>query len=465
MELGFDTIGNATLIGYDGAPVLVTDPWIEGSPYFGSWTLSHEIPEEQRAAIRACPYVWFSHGHPDHLNAESLPLFRDRVILLPDHVGRRIQNELERGGFTIEVLPDRTWRHLSPRLRVLCISDYNQDAILLVDLDGRLVVNLNDASNSGWGWYVKKIVRRYPLAFLLALDGFGDADMINLFDEHGRSLRPDPATRSLLGPRIGVRMRNYGVRYFVPFSSMHRYQRSDSAWAKAHTTHLSDYSTGFEPKGDAILPAFIRYDCLKDSLTEIRPPEKPDVILPPEAFGDNWSEPLNPEEFAKVKDYFSSFGHLTTFLDFVNVRVGGRDNVVPIGAGGHGRGLSFEVPRQSLMTAVTYGVFDDLLIGNFMRTVFHGHWKNQSLYPNFSPYVAKYGDNAGAKSIGELRRYFDAYRERAPWEYLRHQLSLRLHGVFEQGAINTFRSFVPINSPPYRLVRRAYRVLKKPRLS
>jgi hypothetical protein len=260
-------------------------------------------------------------------------------------------------------------------------------------------------------------------------------------------------------------MRNYGVRYFVPFSSMHRYQRSDSAWAKAHTTHLSDYSTGFEPKGDAILPAFIRYDCLKDSLTEIRPAEKADVTLPPEVFGDNWSEPLNPEEFAKVKHYFLSVGHLTTFLDFVNVRVGGRDNVVPIGAGGHGRGLSFEVPRQSLMTAVTYGVFDDLLIGNFMRTVFHGHWKDQSLYPNFSPYVAKYGDNASAKSIGELRRYFDAYRERAPWEYLRHQLSLRLHDVFEQGAINTLRSFVPINSPSYRLVRRAYRVVKKPRLS
>ena len=137
----------------------------------------------------------------------------------------------------------------------------------------------------------------------------------------------------------------------------------------------------------------------------------------------------------------------------------------PDGAGGHGRGLSFEVPRQSLMTAVTYGVFDDLLIGNFMRTVFHGHWKDQSLYPNFSPYVAKYGDNAGAKSIGELRRYFDAYRERAPWEYLRHQLSLRLHGVFEQGAINTLRLFLPINSPSYRLVRRAYRVVKKPRLS
>ena len=28
MELGFETIGNATLICYDRTPVLVTDPWI-----------------------------------------------------------------------------------------------------------------------------------------------------------------------------------------------------------------------------------------------------------------------------------------------------------------------------------------------------------------------------------------------------------------------------------------------------
>jgi len=30
MEIGFDTIGNATLIVYDGRPLLATDPWIKG---------------------------------------------------------------------------------------------------------------------------------------------------------------------------------------------------------------------------------------------------------------------------------------------------------------------------------------------------------------------------------------------------------------------------------------------------
>ena len=41
------TIGNATLIAYDNnLPILSTDPWFgdEDDAYFGSWTLSHEIP-------------------------------------------------------------------------------------------------------------------------------------------------------------------------------------------------------------------------------------------------------------------------------------------------------------------------------------------------------------------------------------------------------------------------------------
>ena len=51
---------------------LLTDPWLDGGAYFGSWTRSHEIPAEQRAAILATRYVWLSHGHPDHLSGESL---------------------------------------------------------------------------------------------------------------------------------------------------------------------------------------------------------------------------------------------------------------------------------------------------------------------------------------------------------------------------------------------------------
>ena len=67
--IGVETVGNATLIAHDRRPVLCTDPWIDGEPYFGSWGHRYAIPAEQLAHIKACEYVWFSHGHPDHLDA------------------------------------------------------------------------------------------------------------------------------------------------------------------------------------------------------------------------------------------------------------------------------------------------------------------------------------------------------------------------------------------------------------
>ena len=33
-----------------------------------------------------------------------------------------------------------------------------------------------------------------------------------------------------------------------------------------------------------------------------------------------------------------------------------------------------------------------------------------SLYPNFIPYVAKYGDNGNARSDDELKKYFEYYK-------------------------------------------------------
>src|SRR4051794_16368866 len=185
MELGFETIGNATVVVHDGAPVLATDPWIRGSAYFGSWGLSHQIPPAQDAAIRAAGAVWFSHGHPDHLNPASLPLFRDTRILLPDHVGGRIAGDLTRDGYRVEVLPDQTWVRISDRVRVLCIADAGQDAVLLVDVGGRLVVDLNDAQDRGWGHLVRRGVPALPPPVLLRPSGYGGAHMIQFLADNG----------------------------------------------------------------------------------------------------------------------------------------------------------------------------------------------------------------------------------------------------------------------------------------
>ena len=73
--LGFETIGNATITVFDDIPVLTTDPWINGNPYFGSWSHPYEIPENQLENILKSKYIWLSHGHPDHIDPDSLKLF------------------------------------------------------------------------------------------------------------------------------------------------------------------------------------------------------------------------------------------------------------------------------------------------------------------------------------------------------------------------------------------------------
>jgi hypothetical protein len=454
MNIGFDTIGNATIITYDGGkPVLVTDPWVLGSAYFGSWRTSHTIPEEQMNAVKNCDFVWFSHGHPDHLNGDSIHLFKGKKILLPDHVGGRIRTDLQKEGYEVNVLPNRVWVRLSEHIRILCISDYYQDAILLIDVNGRLIVNTNDAIDRGWGRFARSIVKEFRISFLLALFGYGDADMINFYDEKGTFILPKAARRLPVGKSIAQATASWGVKYCIPFSSMHRYQRTDSVWANDYITHLPEYAPGFQSTTTELLPAYVRFDCETDTFKEIDPPEAERVTYEPEHFGDNWHDTLSAEDMEKVSGYFKKIEHLQSSLDFINVRVGGKDNVIPIAKRKFDRGLSFECPRHSLMTGIEYSVFDDLLIGNFMKTTLHGKWPKSHLYPDFTPYVARYSDNASAHTKEELNAYFEEYRKRAPIEYLRHK--------FEQKSVDVFRAYVTGGSPVFEAGKRLYWYLKK----
>jgi hypothetical protein len=452
VELGFETVGNATLIVHDNVPVLVTDPWLGGPAYFGSWGMSHPIPSEQAASIASAPWIWFSHGHPDHLNPDSLPSFREQQILLADHVGSRIASDLRRGGYSVTVLKDNVWFRLSDRVRVLCLADYNQDSVLLVDVGGRLVVNLNDSTEKGWGSLIRHIVRQFDISFAMRLTGYGDADMINFVDENGMRIRSGPEIRKDAGYAVGAQAARMtdalGCRYFVPFSSFHRYQRSDSVWANDATTSLRDIARGYSSAHSEILPAFVRYDCSSDIADEINPMAAPPSAYEPEEFGDSWSDELSQQERAVITRYFTSISHLHGYLGFINIRVGRRDLEIPLG-GPDGRGITFHVPRNSLLKAVEWEIFDDLLIGNFMRTTLHGQWPETKLARDVTPYVAKYADNGRARTESELDAYFTEYRRRLGHvRYLRHAV--------ERRAKETMLDHFARDSPAVSVISRAY---------
>ena len=454
IDLGFETIGNATLVVHDREPVLATDPWIEGSAYFGSWGLSHPVPPAQRASVLAAGAVWFSHGHPDHLNPASLPHFRDTRILLPDHVGGRIARDLTRDGYRVEVLPDATWVRISDRVRVLCIADEGQDAVLLIDVGGELVVDLNDAQDRGWGSLVKRVIRAFPRSFVLRLSGYGDADMINFVDDDGTRLPSVAQLRKEHGFEVGAdvaRMtETFGATHFVPFSSFHRYQRTDSVWANEWTTPVSEYERGFHSDRVTLAPrvrALRRDHGFVGGDRPARP--RPTSRSRTEEFGDDWSDRLERDDVDALRTYFTRIERLSRHLDRIVFRVGGEEHTVELGGRDTGRSVTFAVPRTSLLRAVEWEIFDDLLIGNYMTATLHGPWPTSKLYPGFTPWITKYADNGRARTDAELRAYFAEYRRRLG-------VTTWLRSSLEQRAKDSVRTRLSADSPLYQRARRAY---------
>jgi hypothetical protein len=416
MQLGFETVGNATVICYDNGPVLVTDPWLQGSAYFGSWALSHTVPEAQMAAIRACPNIWVSHGHPDHLSLESLLPLRDKHIYVSDHVGNRIAAFFAEAGFKTSVLKDRQWVTLSPRIHIQSLAHYNQDSILLVNIDDTLLVNVNDAPSTVWQNYIKRLAAEHDRVILLKWNGFGDAES-NFFDAAGKRIAPQGAKRSPIGRNIAKQMKHYGANLALPFSSLHRYQRSDTVWANELLPTLDDYSNGFDPSAGELLPAYISYDLVRDDYKTLPRLAVPEETFSPELFGDDWSETLSKADVVKIRRYFERRPLIGDRLDFVRLVVGGEEHMIRWSSREQ-TGVTFEVPRGSLMSSVEHEVFDDLFIGNFMKITPHGKVERAGIYPAVNPYLGKWADNGLAESRQEVREYLHEYRSRALLPFL-----------------------------------------------
>lgn len=243
--------------------------------------------------------------------------------------------------------------------------------------------------------------------------------MINYFHEDGTRIPPKATLKKPVGEQINFWSRYYGTNNIVPSSCFHYYQRKDSSWANRFVTDVADYTNQLSPEFK-LHPAFIQYDLENGRLEKINPKKNEKLSVEPEEFGDNWNDLLDSDEVKKLERYIKDIESLAEFIDFINFRVGGRDNVLELQKRNFKRGITFEVPRQSLMTTVKYEIFDDLLIGNFMKTTLHGDWHNNTLYPYFTPYVAKFADNGKAKSKAQLKSYLKQYREKSPMEFIFH---------------------------------------------
>jgi len=404
------TIGNATLIAYDKRPIIATDPWFcdEDPAYFGSWIGSHRIPKNFKNDVLNSEFIWFSHGHPDHINPVTLKRFKGKKILLPDHYGARIFNDLVNLNYDVKIMKDKKWYELSQNVKVQCLTNWLQDSILLVEVNDKLFINLNDAGCRYYENYLRKVVKNYKQSYLLSLSGWGDADMINFFSEDGKRITKSKKNSFPPGKQLSDIAKLIGANNIIPFSSFHQYQRSDSIWAQEHTAQKEDYSDGIDINHNYIEP-FSLIDCKTGKFEKINPPKMEINIKKPEEFDDNWSDQLSKEEFKQVYNYFITKEKLFTVLGFIRFLVGGKEYFIRFNKKLKS-GITFQVPRNSLLLTTKLRIFDDLLIGNFMKTTLHNF---PNLYHNqFKYIIANWSDNGNIDTEMQYQNYKHEYEKK-----------------------------------------------------
>ena len=403
--LGFETIGNATITVFDDKPVLTTDPWISGKPYFGSWTHKYKIPKEQLDNIKKSEFIWLSHGHPDHIDPDSFEIFSNKKILIADHYGDRIYNDLKKKYNCIK-LKSNEWFQISKNIRIKSFSDWNQDSCLLIEIGKNdIIFNLNDGAALGWSKEIKKQIKNYKNKFLLKLINWGDADMINFYNHHNEFILPLAAQKKPCGESYNYYMKLWNCNFSVPFSSFHDYCREDTIQMKKFITPLSEHYTGFDEKKGCLLPAFIIWNSEKESYTKINPKINDNNFFSPKDFGDNWDDDLNNKDQDIIKEYFYSFHHIKKKFGFLSFKIGRSEFNLKFS--NKKEGIQFHAPRNSFIFSIKNKIFDDILIGNFVKIKLIDV---PSLYPDFTPYVTKYGDNGMSRSRDELKKYFEYYK-------------------------------------------------------
>ncbi len=424
MGLAFETLGNATLVFYEGArPVLATDPWLTGTCYFGSWALDRPLTDTEMNAVLAAEYVWISHGHPDHFHLPSLALLpRDKKILLPDHYATDIKDYLEGAGFPVEVLGYRQWRRLSPGIRCLCLDNENQDAILIIEAGDSLVLDLNDSPLCGERRFIRKLVGRYDrrCTYLAALCS-NDADMFNIVGPDGHQVI-DPPERRKPG-MVWDRARladTLGVGSYVGSASQHIYVRRDSVWANPYRVGWADVLQHWTRPHIRTIEPYVIVDLDTGEYRRKHPAQtSDDAQITNATDGDDWNARLGEDEWTLLFRFFQEIETLRPYIDYVEFTVGGEQRRIWINPAvsrkskTRARGISFNAPRWSLMEAVKHGYFDNILIGNFMRTELH----DAALYPHFTPLVAKLRGCAKIYTIADLHRFKRRYFRRNPLGY------------------------------------------------
>lgn len=151
------------LIETDGIKI-VFDPWLTGSAYHQQWYLFPKSADTR--AVEQADLILISHGHEDHLHHESLKRIHRRAhVFFPFQWREGVVDYFKGQGFEniTEALSFKTYQYKNVKITYL---GYSLESVIVVESEGNVIVNINDALNSNHetavDFLLEKIKKRWP---------------------------------------------------------------------------------------------------------------------------------------------------------------------------------------------------------------------------------------------------------------------------------------------------------------
>ena len=284
------------------------------------------------------------------------------------------------------------------------------DSALIIKCKNNLIVNLNDTICDPSKKFIKQEISKCKHSLLLKLAGYGDADMINIYNHEKKFIEPIAASKPAPGEILTSQAKKIGCTHAMHFSSFHKYVRTDSLWANSYTTPEKDLKRGWDQK-IGYYQQFSSISLTSNGFKKIDSiyPEYNNVSIdPPEKFNDYWDQDPSVEDIKLIKKYLAQIREVGN--ESFKIKVGKKiisadksfDNTLT------DKKFIIHAPRNSLVRAIRLNIFDDLLIGNFAKLIIYS--KQKSNYRKTLKFASKYIDNLEIKNAEELKTFLWIYR-------------------------------------------------------
>jgi CMP-N-acetylneuraminate monooxygenase len=226
-------VGHACLEIRSAGFTLLTDPWLVGPAFLGAW-VTYPSPTIDPATLRP-DAIWISHEHSDHFHKPTLKAFdRGTAIYVPDFPNGRLVRELRSMGFTrVQAMRFGEPYDVGPGVRITCFEPPGlwNDAIVLMDVGGVRILNINDA---GVNHRIASLVG--PVDILTS--SFSPATSYpfawNHLSPEERAPIIDRASAGMLR-MLHQAVKRYQPEYLVPFASHF------TLWHPSHRAYVDAY--------------------------------------------------------------------------------------------------------------------------------------------------------------------------------------------------------------------------------